>query len=83
MYVSVIYHNDVLHGYVGRSYTYRTELDLKPGDKVLCPVSGEREQKRAMVVGINLDPSEISPVWANKLKTITQWDYTDMNEVRI
>lgn len=81
MYVAVIYHNEVLHGYIGRSYTYKTSLDLKFGDKVIAPV-GDGEKKRAMVIGVNLDPSEIDPAWANRIKTITDYDYTDMQEVR-
>lgn len=82
MYVKIIYYNERSHGYGGRGYTYRTELPLKIGDKVLVPVGREQEGKRALVIDIDLPDSEIDPAWADKVKEIAQYDQTDMQIVR-
>lgn len=74
MLVKVIYKNDMVGGFTGRAYTYRTTLPLNDGDIVLAPVSGEKEPKRAMVVEINVPESEIDPSWADAVKTITKYD---------
>ena len=47
MYIKVVYYNEKLKGYSGRGYTYKTDLELKEGDKVLVPVGNEQEGKRA------------------------------------
>ncbi len=82
MNIKVIYYNEKIRGYSGRGYTYRTELPLMEGDKVLVPVGNEQEGKRAMVIETNVPESEIDPAWADKVKSVTQYDYTDMQEVR-
>lgn len=73
MYVSVIYHNDKIKAYSGRGYTYKTELPLVSGDKVLVPV-GTSEEKRAMVLDVDLPESSINPEWADKIKEIVKCD---------
>lgn len=82
MYVSVIYYSEKNNGYCGRGYTYKTELPLKVGDKVLVPVGNDVESKRAMVVDVDLPDSAVDPAWADKVKSITQYDQTDMQEVK-
>ena len=79
MYVSVVYYNDRIGGYSGRNYTYRTNMNLKSGDKVMASVGSEN--KRAMVIAVDIPESEIDPAWADKIKEITSYDYTDMTPV--
>lgn len=73
MYVKVTYYNKAANGFAGAAYTYRTMLPLQVGDEVLCPVSNDREPKRAMVVMTDVPESKISPEWAYKLKDITEY----------
>lgn len=54
MFVNCLFYKDEAQGYSGRAYTYRTELPLKVGDKVLLPVRGD-EPKRGMVVMVHLN----------------------------
>ena len=81
MYCSVIFYSEKTHGYCGRSYTYETNLDLKVSDKVLCPIGGETTQKRAMVIDIDLSESNIDDSWKDKIKTISEYDYTNVTQV--
>ena len=54
MYVSVQY--EKAPGiYAGNKYTYRTALDLKPGDKVIAPTKMNERQK-AIVTDVGLVP---------------------------
>ena len=53
-YVSVQYLKD-FGGYAGAKYTYRTTLDLKPGDKVIAPTK-HNERQRAIVSAVGLVP---------------------------
>lgn len=53
-YVSVQYLKD-FGGYAGARYTYRTALDLKPGDKVIAPTK-HNERQRAIVCETGLVP---------------------------
>ena len=78
MYCKVIYYNDSAKGYTGRSYTYSSGLDLKVGDKVLCPVGASQEMKRAMIVETDVPDSEIDPVWADRIKEIMDYDYCEV-----
>ena len=82
MYIKVVYYNEKLKGYSGRGYTYKTDLELKEGDKVLVPVGNDQEGKRALVVETDVPDSEIDPAWADRIKAVTQYDYTDMSEVQ-
>ena len=54
MYVSVQYEKTP-GVYAGAKYTYRTNLDLKPGDKVIAPTK-RNERQKAIVKEIGLVP---------------------------
>lgn len=81
MYCKVIYYNDSAKGFTGKSYTYSSDLDLKVGDKVLCPIGASQEMKRAMIAEINVLESEISDEWRDRIKNINSYDYSDVTEV--
>ena len=72
MIVFVKYYRDAVSGYCGRTYTYKTEMPLKVGDKVIAPTRNEPRQ-RAMVTAINLHESVISPKWEKDVKYITEY----------
>lgn len=80
MYCNIIFYNDRVHGYVGKSYLYKTDLPLMPSDKVMCPTASG-EDKRGMVMAINVPESEISDEWRDRIKAITSYDYVDVTEV--
>ena len=73
MFVSVSYYDEAVKGFkTGRSYTYRTAMDLHCGEVVASPVknrgTGAIEDKRAMVVETGLPQpsfpcSEIVAYW--------------------
>ena len=73
MIVKAIYHKPKLNGYGGRAYTFRTNLPLQPGDRVLVPGS-EADEKPAMITEVDLPESVIDPSWADRVKWITQMD---------
>lgn len=82
MYVSVIYYSEKNNGYSGRGYTYKTDLPLKAGDKVLVPVGSQAELKRAMVVATHVSLTANDAIWVDKIKSIEKYDMTDMQPVR-
>lgn len=53
MFVSVKFFNYMSNAYVGMAYTYRTQMDLKPGDLVCCPTPKD-PAARAMVVDVDV-----------------------------
>ena len=72
MFVSVVYYDEFTNSFKARPYTYKTDLPVVPGQVICAPVknrgTGEMEDKRAMVVDINLpEPSfpcnEITQMW--------------------
>ena len=68
MFVGVYYHDDALGGYkIGRAYTYHTAMNLKPGDRVICPTA-KNPMQRGMVAEINL------PQPAFACRSITEYD---------
>lgn len=73
MIVSVIYYDHKISGYAGREYTYKTELPLKPFQKVLVPVA-DGTKKRALVTNVDLPDSVIDPSWSNRVKEIKEYD---------
>lgn len=73
MIVKVLYHKAELSGYGGRAYTFKTNLPLKPMQKVLVP-SMDGEKKKALVVEIDVPETEIDPEWAYRLKEIKEMD---------
>lgn len=74
MIIRVKYFNDKIKAYSGAEYTYKTDLDLKPYEKVLAPVANSAEPKRAIVTSINLPTSVISPSWADRVQKIKERD---------
>lgn len=74
MICRVKYLNDKIKAYSGAEYTYKTDLDLKVYEKVLVPVAGSNELKKAIVTSVNLPTSVISPSWADRVKKITERD---------
>ena len=74
MIIRVKYFNDKIKAYLGAEYTYKTDLDLKPYEKVLAPVANSTEPKRAIVTSINLPTSVISPSWADRVQKIKERD---------
>ena len=73
MIVKAMYYKPGQKGYGGQAYTFRTNLLLQPGDRVLVPGS-EADEKPAMITEINLPESVIDPSWADRVKWITQMD---------
>lgn len=72
MICKIMYFKENLGKYGGVAYTYRTELPLKIGDKVLAPTkSGD---KSAVVTEIDLPESVIDARWADAVKTIVAYD---------
>lgn len=65
------------HGaYSARGYTYRTELPLRAGDKVIAPtVNGEQ---KAVITETNLPESVIAPEWAASVRSIVKYDREEM-----
>lgn len=73
MLVKVKYFKEDLSLYGGYEYTFRTDLPLKMYQKVLVP-SMDGENKKALVVAVNVPETELDPSWAWKLKDITKLD---------
>lgn len=73
MIVKAMYYKPGQKGYSGRAYTFRTNLPLQPGDRVLVPGS-EADEKPAMITEVDLPESVIDPAWADRVKWITQMD---------
>ena len=74
MIVRVKYYNDRICAYSGAEYTYLSDIEVKPLDKVLVPVGNEGETKKAIVTAANLPTSVISPAWSDRLKKIRGYD---------
>ena len=73
MIVKAIYYKPWQKAYGGQAYTFRTNLPLHPGDRVLVPGS-EADEKPAMITEVDLPESVIDPAWAARVKWITQMD---------
>lgn len=73
MIVKAIYYKPWQKAYGGQAYTFRTNLPLLPGDRVLVPGS-EAEEKPAMITEVDLPESVIDPAWADRVKWITRMD---------
>lgn len=74
MIVRVKYWNDRISAYTGAEYTYLSDIDVKPLQKVLVPVGSEGEIKKAIITAINLPTSVLSPSWADQLKKVRGYD---------
>ena len=71
--VKVQYFKGEINGYMGREYSYRTELPLKEGDKVIAPTAKDGNQ-RTIVTKAGLPESVIDPAWADRVRSITRMD---------
>lgn len=72
MLVNIRYYKPLHKAYAGNTFTYRTELPLNVGDKVMAPTKGG--DKRAMVVEINVPESRVDERIMPLLKEITAYD---------
>ena len=75
MLVNIRYYKPLHKAYAGNTFTYRTDLPMNVGDKVMAPTKGG--DKRAMVVEINVPESRIDARILPLLKEITQEAPTD------
>nr|DAK83803.1 MAG TPA: primosome assembly protein PriA [Caudoviricetes sp.] len=71
MYVGVKFYRESAQGYVGRAYSYETELPLNIGDRVVVPAGSGKN--RAIVTEINVPQEHINPDYF-PLKRITEYD---------
>ena len=74
MIVTVLYYDSLMNAYAGRAYTYRTNLPLKPFQKVLAPTPDG--DKKALVVEVDLPESVIDEAFADRVKEIKELDKT-------
>lgn len=72
MLVNIRYYKPLHKAYAGNTFTYRTDLPLNVGDKVMAPTKGG--DKRAMVVEINVPESRVDERIMPLLKEITAYD---------
>ena len=72
MLVNIRYFKPAQNGYAGNSFTYRTGLPLRAGDKVMAPTKGG--DKRAMVVETEVPESRVDERVLPLLKEITAYD---------
>jgi len=74
MIVRVKYWNDTISAYAGAEYTYLSDIELKPLEKVLVPVGNEDGLKKAIVTQTDLPSSVLSPSWADRPKKVRGYD---------
>lgn len=72
MLVNIRYYKPLHRAYAGNTFTYRTNLPLNVGDKVMAPTQGG--DKRAMVAEINVPESRVDERIMPLLKEITAYD---------
>ena len=70
-YVTVQYFKPESDAYIGRAYTYRTELPLQEGDLVIAPTY--KGESKARVFEAEVPASRVDPAWADKVREITQY----------
>lgn len=71
MIVEVKFYREKSQAYVGRGYSYDTEMPLKVGDRVIVPAAGGKN--RAIVTAVNVPAESINPDYF-PLKQITEYD---------
>lgn len=72
MLVNIRYYKPLHKAYAGNTFTYRTDLPMNVGDKVMAPTKGG--DKRAMVVEVNVPESRVDERIMPLLKEITAYD---------
>ena len=75
MYVGVKFYRESAQGYVGRAYSYETDLPLRVGDRVVVP-AGEGKN-RAIVTEANVPQESINSAFF-PLKRITEYDEAEV-----
>lgn len=77
MFVEVKFYREKAQAYVGRGYSYATDLPLKVGDRVIVPAAGGKN--RAIVTAINVPPENID-LNCFPLKKITGYDTPEVTD---
>ena len=73
MICKICYYNPGVDAYTSLRYTYKTDLPLKVGDKVIAPTS-KGEKNRALVMEVDLPETIIDAQWADRVLSITEFD---------
>ena len=71
MIVEVKFYREKSKAYVGRGYSYDTEMPLKVGDRVIVPAAGGKN--RAIVTAVDVPAENINPDYF-PLKQIAEYD---------
>lgn len=71
MIVEVKFYREKSQAYVGRGYSYDTEMPLKVGDHVIVPAAGGKN--RAIVTAVDVPAENINPDYF-PLKQIAEYD---------
>lgn len=71
MIVEVKFYREKSKAYVGRGYSYDTEMPLKVGDRVIVPAAGGKN--RAIVTAVDVPVENINPDYF-PLKQIAEFD---------
>lgn len=73
MICKICYYNPGVDAYKSLRYTYKTDLPLKVGDKVIAPTRNG-EKNRALVMEVDLPETIIDEQWADRVLSITEFD---------
>ena len=71
MIVEVKFYREKSQAYVGRGYSYDTEMPLQVGDSLIVPVAGGKN--RAIVTAVDVSAENINPGYF-PLKQIAEYD---------
>ena len=74
--VEVKFYRESAKAYVGRGYSYETDMALNVGDRVLVPAG--KGKNRAIVVAVNVPRIAVNPDYF-PLKRITEYDMPEVN----
>ena len=74
--VEVKFYRESAKAYVGRGYSYETDMALNVGDRVLVPAG--KGKNRAIVVAVNVPRIAVNPDYF-PLKCITEYDMPEVN----
>lgn len=77
MIVEVKFYREKAQAYVGRGYSYDTDLPLKIGDRVVVSASGGKN--RAIITEVNVPEENINPDYF-PLKKITEYDVPEVTD---
>ena len=76
MIVEVKFFRESAKAYVGRGYSYATDMALNVGDRVLVPAG--KGKNRALVVAVKVPRIAVNPVYF-PLKRFTEYDMPEVN----